>query len=136
MVIQYVNITKQFNDKFRSLFNNYMNLFYSTGYYLKFFHNVMMNSFATIYFHNYLRLDEMPVPASNQIRIAQGLKSPDTNSDTEINVDGNNENPSLHKENFETKTNSMKHGVMNTIVTIKIDGKENSKGKIDPNYLL
>ena len=96
----------------------------------------MMNSFATIYFHNYLRLDEMPVPASNQIRIAQGLKSPDTNSDTEINVDGNNENPSLHKENFETKTNSMKHGVMNTIVTIKIDGKENSKGKIDPNYLL
>ncbi len=25
------------------------------GCYLKFFHNVMMNSFASIYFHNYLR---------------------------------------------------------------------------------
>ena len=23
-------------------------------------HNVMMNAFATIYFHNYLRMDEMP----------------------------------------------------------------------------
>ena len=104
----------------------------STGYYLKFFHNVMMNSFATIYFHNYLRLDEMPVPASNQIRIAQGLKSPDTNSETDINVDGNNEHPSIHKENLVSKTNSMKHEVMNTVVTIKIDGKENSKGKFRP----
>ena len=131
MVIQYFNMNKQFHDIFkcRSLFNNYMNLFSSTGYYLKFFHNVMMNSFATIYFHNYLRLDEMPVPASNQIRIAQGLKSPDTNSDTEINVDESNGTPSIHKENLESKTNTMKNEVMNTIVTIKIDGKENSKGK-------
>ena len=30
------------------------------GKYLKFMHNVMMNAFATIYFHNYLRMDEMP----------------------------------------------------------------------------
>jgi len=36
-------------------------LFYlKEGKYLKFFHNVMMNGFATIYFHNYLRMDEMP----------------------------------------------------------------------------
>ena len=29
--------------------------FYRKGAYLKFFHNVMMNAFASIYFHNYLR---------------------------------------------------------------------------------
>ena len=38
--------------------------FFKKGFYLKFFHNVIMNSFASIYFHNYLRFDEMP--ASNQ----------------------------------------------------------------------
>ena len=36
-------------------------IFFKKGYYLKFFHNVIMNSFASIYFHNYLRFDEMPV---------------------------------------------------------------------------
>merc|ERR1711892_735961 len=36
-------------------------LFYvRKGKYLKFLHNTMMNAFATIYFHNYLRMDEMP----------------------------------------------------------------------------
>ena len=30
------------------------------GKYLKFIHNMLMNAFATIYFHNYLRMDEMP----------------------------------------------------------------------------
>jgi len=30
------------------------------GKYLKFVHNTIMNAFATIYFHNYLRMDEMP----------------------------------------------------------------------------
>ena len=34
--------------------------FLKQGHYLKFFHNVIMNAFASIYFHNYLRLDEMP----------------------------------------------------------------------------
>ena len=29
--------------------------YWKKGYYLKFCHNVMMNSFASIYFHNYLR---------------------------------------------------------------------------------
>ena len=33
---------------------------------LKFFHNTMMNSFATIYFHNYLRMDEMPHTESDK----------------------------------------------------------------------
>ena len=28
--------------------------------YIKFFQNVILNSFATLYFHNYLRFDEMP----------------------------------------------------------------------------
>lgn len=36
-------------------------LFYlKEGKYLKYLHNTMMNAFATIYFHNYLRMDEMP----------------------------------------------------------------------------
>ena len=34
--------------------------FLKKGHYLKFFHNVIMNAFASIYFHNYLRFDEMP----------------------------------------------------------------------------
>ena len=34
--------------------------FFRKGKLLKFLHNTMMNSFATIYFHNYLRMDEMP----------------------------------------------------------------------------
>ena len=34
--------------------------YFRKGKYLKFFHNTMMNAFATIYFHNYLRMDEMP----------------------------------------------------------------------------
>ena len=34
--------------------------FWRSGQYLKFFHNVTLNSFASMYFHNYLRFDEMP----------------------------------------------------------------------------
>lgn len=34
--------------------------YWNKGCYLKFFHNVIMNSFASIYFHNYLRFDEFP----------------------------------------------------------------------------
>merc|ERR1719510_719934 len=44
-----------------------MHIFFSEDTYyvrkgkiLKFLHNTIMNSFATIYFHNYLRMDEMP----------------------------------------------------------------------------
>ncbi len=36
-------------------------VYWRRGHYLKFFHNVAMNSFASIYFHNYLRFDEIPV---------------------------------------------------------------------------
>ena len=34
--------------------------FWRQGKYLKFFQNVILNSFASMYFHNYLRFDEMP----------------------------------------------------------------------------
>ena len=34
--------------------------YWRNGYYLKFCHNVMLNSFSSIYFHNYIRYDEMP----------------------------------------------------------------------------
>ena len=98
-----------------------------TGYYLKFFHNVMMNSFATIYFHNYLRLDEMPVNVTSPVRIS-GLKSPDINSDTEINSECS-ENPSTTKDPLDFKSNFVKHEMMNSVVTINIDGKENQKRK-------
>ena len=35
--------------------------FLKKGRYLKFFHNVMLNSFSSMFFHNYLRLDQMPI---------------------------------------------------------------------------
>ncbi|TRY73782.1 hypothetical protein TCAL_16897 [Tigriopus californicus] len=35
--------------------------YWKKGMYLKFLHNVIMNSFACIYFHNYIRFDEMPI---------------------------------------------------------------------------
>ena len=35
--------------------------FFKKGHYLKFFHNVMLNSFSSMFFHNYLRLDQMPI---------------------------------------------------------------------------
>jgi hypothetical protein len=42
--------------------------YFKKGYYLKFWHNVMMNSFASIYFHNYLRFDEMPESADEVVK--------------------------------------------------------------------
>ena len=42
-------------------------VFLKKGRYLKFFHNVMLNSFSSMFFHNYLRLDEMPIDKQLQI---------------------------------------------------------------------
>ena len=58
-------------------------IYWRKGHYLKFFHNVMMNSFASIYFHNYLRFDEMPAPAAGKSK---------SNKDVVITSDGTNEN--------------------------------------------
>ena len=41
--------------------------FLKKGRYLKFFHNVILNSFSSMFFHNYLRLDEMPIDKQLQI---------------------------------------------------------------------
>ena len=41
------------------------------GRYLKFVHNVILNSFASIYFHNYIILDEMPKDGSLQGKITK-----------------------------------------------------------------
>ena len=87
----------------------------------------MMNSFATIYFHNYLRLDEMPVPAANQIRVS-ALKSPDANSETEVNSECS-EMHTTTKDTLDMKSNLITHEVMNSVVTINVDGKENPKSK-------
>ncbi|CAM6053917.1 unnamed protein product [Sphagnum tenellum] len=52
-------------------------VFFKKGLYLKFFHNVMINSFASIYFHNYLRFDEMPITRKPDSAHAQlGTMSP------------------------------------------------------------
>ena len=85
----------------------------------------MMNSFATIYFHNYLRLDEMPVPVGSQIRVS-GLKSPDGNSETEVNSECS-EVHTTTKDTLDIKSNLIKHEVMNSVVTINVDGKEHPK---------
>ena len=42
--------------------------FLKKGRYLKFFHNVILNSFSSMFFHNYLRLDEMPIDEQLKIR--------------------------------------------------------------------
>ena len=84
-----------------------------------------MNSFATIYFHNYLRLDEMPVPVASQVRVS-GLKSPDGNSETEVN----SEYSEIHtttKDTLDIKSNLITHEMMNSVVTINVDGKEHPK---------
>ena len=60
------------------------------GKYLKFLHNTLMNAFATIYFHNYLRMDEMP---------RLGAKAQDTESTRDKDV-GDAQTPGLHISTF------------------------------------
>ena len=99
------------------------------GYYLKFFHNVMMNSFATIYFHNYLRLDEMPVPVTINQAKSSSLKSQDLNSSTEMNSNGIEKFSSI-EDPPDTRKGMLKNEMVNTIVTIDVNGKENKNGKM------
>ena len=42
--------------------------FLKKGLYLKFFHNVMLNACSSMFFHNYLRLDEMPIDKKLKIK--------------------------------------------------------------------
>ena len=102
-----------------------MNFLCVSGYYLKFFHNVMMNSFATIYFHNYLRLDEMPVPVTISQVKSSALKSQDLNSSTQMNSNGVEKFSSI-----EDPPEMLKNEMVNTIVTIDVNGKENRNGKL------
>jgi len=61
------------------------------GKYLKFAHNTMMNAFATIYFHNYLRMDEMPRIGRNQ----------DTEKSESIDIEeADAQTPGLHISTF------------------------------------
>ena len=85
----------------------------------------MMNSFATIYFHNYLRLDEMPVPVTISQVKSSALKSQDLNSSTEMNSNGVEKFSSI-----EDSPEMLKNEMVNTIVTIDVNGKENRNGKI------
>ena len=85
----------------------------------------MMNSFATIYFHNYLRLDEMPVPVTISQVKSSALKSQDLNSSTEMNSNGVEQFSSI-----EDPPERLKNEMVNTIVTIDVNGKENRNGKI------
>ena len=85
----------------------------------------MMNSFATIYFHNYLRLDEMPVPVTISQVKSSDLKSQDLNSSTQMNSNGVEKFSSI-----EDLPDMLKNEMVNTIVTIDVNGKENRNGKI------
>lgn len=79
-------------------------IYWRKGLYLKFLHNVMMNSFASIYFHNYLRFDEMPVTKKKMAAV---------NKDVVITSDGT-------KENTTTST------VLSPSKEVKIGGFEKS----------
>ena len=89
----------------------------------------MMNSFATIYFHNYLRLDEMPVPVTISQAKSSALKSQDLNSSTEISSNGIDKFSSI-EDLPDTRKGTLKNEMVNTIVTIDVNGKENRNGKI------
>ena len=89
----------------------------------------MMNSFATIYFHNYLRLDEMPVPVTINQAKSSSLKSQDLNSSTEMNSNGIEKFSSI-EDPPDTRKGMLKNEMVNTIVTIDVNGKENKNGKI------
>jgi len=75
--------------------------YWRKGRYLKFFHNVIMNSFASIYFHNYLRFDEMPVtkktspkkqPSSNSLATSTVATLSPSSTRIEIGVASSNAN--------------------------------------------
>ena len=89
----------------------------------------MMNSFATIYFHNYLRLDEMPVPVTISQAKSSALKSQDLNSSTEMSSNGIDKFSSI-EDLPDTRKGTLKNEMVNTIVTIDVNGKENRNGKI------
>ena len=64
------------------------------GKYLKFLHNTLMNAFATIYFHNYLRMDEMP-------RIGSRRQNLGTEDEVDHDKDvGDAQTPGLHISTF------------------------------------
>jgi hypothetical protein len=69
-------------------------IYWRKGHYLKFFHNVMMNSFASIYFHNYLRFDEMPVTKKRAKRPTEAEEGADGEHDTVV-VDGGGDGHNL-----------------------------------------
>ena len=83
----------------------------------------MMNSFATIYFHNYLRLDEMPVSASSSIKFPD-VKSPDKYKSDFDATNGGTEKLTITKDSFDITANQTKSELMHSLVTIKIDGKD------------
>ena len=89
----------------------------------------MMNSFATIYFHNYLRLDEMPVPVTISQVKSSALKDQDLNSSTEMNSNGVEKFSSI-EDPPDTRIGMLKNERVNTIVTIDVKGKEYRNGKI------
>ena len=56
--------------------------YFFTHRYFKFVHNVALNALASIYFHNYLRFDEMP-PQSQQNdeeKLADGVDTTSTST--------------------------------------------------------
>ena len=71
------------------------------GKYLKFIHNMLMNAFATIYFHNYLRMDEMPKlgpgPTNQNIEHDEPANQNEECHDKDV---GDAQTPGLHISTF------------------------------------
>ena len=74
----------------------------------------------------------MPTTVSSSIKISNDMKSPDRiSSEYEITSEGTTENnPTSIKDTFDTKTNLIKHEVMNSVVAIKIDGNAQHQGTL------
>lgn len=82
----------------------------------------MMNSFAAIYFHNYLRLDEMPIPVTSSTK-AISIKYPEKDAEHAIIADSADDQSQI-KDNFDVKTNLVNHEVVNSAASFRIDGNE------------
>ena len=71
----------------------------------------------------------MPVPVTINQAKSSSLKSQDLNSSTEMNSNGIEKFSSI-EDPPDTRKGMLKNEMVNTIVTIDVNGKENKNGKI------
>ena len=71
----------------------------------------------------------MPVPVTISQAKSSALKSQDLNSSTEMSSNGIDKFSSI-EDLPDTRKGTLKNEMVNTIVTIDVNGKENGNGKI------